>query len=74
MNLNQNFERAIIQIIENNLCFDLANYSPQIKSIQEEWQKFYPQENYPKIVLWEFVALDAMPDIEKERKLNELYF
>lgn len=71
---NQNFARAVAEIIENDLSFDLAHYSPQLKSFLDEWEGSHPKEKYPSPVLWELVALDAMPDLRKERNLGEPYF
>jgi hypothetical protein len=67
------YER-IIQVVEKDLSFDLANYSPQIKPLLNEWQTSHPGETYPMPLMWELTALDARPDIRKERKSNEPYF
>ena len=70
----ENFEKKIIQIIEDDLTFDLAHYSPNMKSVLEDWQTWHPQKEFPVHVRWELVALDAMPDVSKERQLDSPYF
>lgn len=71
---NENLESLIVQVIETDYSFDLANYSPQLKPILEEWKTSHPDEKYPKHVEWELTALDAMPDVDKERQLSNPYF
>ena len=44
--IEDNFKKTVTEIIEADFSFDLANYSPQLKPILNEWKGSHPEENF----------------------------
>jgi hypothetical protein len=70
----EEFTKLIVQIIEDDLTFDLSGYSDNLKSHLDAWRSANSGENFPSIVIWELTALDAMADIREDLKPDEPYF